>query len=92
LYAPLLLVAIVSLAISIPSSPGFIGTMELGVIAALHVIEPALTRNEALSYAIIVHVVQVLPSAVIGVYYLWAEQLTIADLAKADEMKEEAAR
>lgn len=91
LYAPLLLVAIVSLAISIPSSPGFIGTMELGVIAALHVIEPALTRNEALSYAIVVHVVQVLPSVVIGLFYLWTEHLTIADLAKAEEIKEEAA-
>lgn len=91
LYAPLLLVAIVSLAISIPSSPGFIGTMELGVIAALHVIEPDLTRNEALSYAIIVHVVQVLPSVVIGLFYLWTEHLTIAELAKAEELKEEAA-
>ncbi len=91
LYAPLLLVAIVSLAVSIPSSPGFIGTMELGVIAALHIIEPALTRNEALSYAIIVHVVQVLPSAVIGLFYLWTEHLTIAELARAEEMGAEAA-
>jgi uncharacterized membrane protein YbhN (UPF0104 family) len=91
LYAPLLLVAIVSMAISIPSSPGFIGTMEVGVLAALHVIEPALTRNEALSYAIIVHVVQVLPSVVIGLFYLWTEHLTIAELAKAEEIKEEAA-
>jgi uncharacterized protein (TIRG00374 family) len=91
LYAPLLLVAIVSLAVSIPSSPGFIGTMELGVIAALHIIEPALTRNEALSYAIIVHVVQVLPSAFIGLFYLWTEHLTIAELVKAEEMGAEAA-
>ncbi len=91
LYAPLLLVAIVSLAISIPSSPGFIGTMELGVIAALHIIEPALTRNEALSYAIIVHVVQVLPSALIGLFYLWTEHLTIAELVKAEEMGAETA-
>jgi uncharacterized protein (TIRG00374 family) len=91
LYAPLLLVAIVSLAISIPSSPGFIGTMELGVIAALHIIEPALTRNEALSYAIIVHVVQVLPSVFIGLFYLWTEHLTIAELVKAEEMGAEAA-
>ena len=64
--------------------------MELGVIAALHVIEPDLTRNEALSYAIIVHVVQVLPAVVIGLFYLWAEHLTIAELAKAEELKEEA--
>jgi uncharacterized protein (TIRG00374 family) len=91
LYAPFLLVAIVSLAVSIPSSPGFIGTMELGVIAALHIIEPALTRNEALSYAIIVHVVQVLPSAFIGLFYLWTEHLTIAELARAEEMGAEAA-
>jgi hypothetical protein len=91
LYAPLLLVAIVSLAISVPSSPGFIGTMELGVIAALHIIEPDLTRNEALSYAIIVHVVQVLPSVFIGLFYLWTEHLTIAELAKADEIEAETA-
>jgi uncharacterized protein (TIRG00374 family) len=91
LYAPLLLVAIVSLAISVPSSPGFIGTMELGVIAAMHIIEPDLTRNEALSYAIIVHVVQVLPSVFIGLFYLWTEHLTIAELAKADEIETEPA-
>lgn len=89
LYAPLLLVAIVSLAISVPSSPGFIGTMELGVLAALHIIQPALTRNEILSYAIIVHVVQILPGVAIGLFYLWAEHLTIADLAKAEEIQTE---
>lgn len=91
LYAPLLLVAIVSLAISIPSSPGFIGTMELGVLAALHIIEPALTRNEGLSYAIVVHVVQILPGVAFGLFYLWTEHLTIADLAKAEEIQKEAA-
>ncbi len=90
LYAPLLLVAIVSLAVSIPSSPGFIGTMELGVLAALHIIKPAITRNEGLSYAIVVHVVQVLPVVVIGLIYLWTEHLTIAELAKAEEIEEEA--
>ncbi|UCH77464.1 MAG: flippase-like domain-containing protein [Candidatus Coatesbacteria bacterium] len=87
LYAPLMLVAIVSLAISIPSSPGFIGTMELGIIAALHLIEPDLTRNEALSYAIVVHVVQVLPAIIIGLFYSWTEHLTIADFTKAEEIK-----
>jgi uncharacterized protein (TIRG00374 family) len=91
LYAPLLLVAIVSLAISIPSSPGFIGTMELGVLAALHIIAPALTRNEGLSYAIVVHVVQVLPSVAIGLFYLWTEHLTIAELVKAEEIQTEPA-
>ncbi len=91
LYAPFLLVAIVSLAISIPSSPGFIGTMELGVLAALHIIEPALTRNEGLSYAIVVHVVQVLPAVGIGLFYLWTEHLTIAELVKTEEIQTEAA-
>jgi hypothetical protein len=91
LYAPLMLVAIVSLAISVPSSPGFIGTMELGVLAALHIIEPALTRNEGLSYAIVVHAVQILPAVAIGLFYLWTEHLTIADLTKAEEIQTEPA-
>jgi len=90
LYAPLLLVAIVSLAIAVPSSPGFIGTMELGVIAALQVIRPALTRSESLSYAILVHVVQLLPVAAIGLFFVWTERLSISQLAKAEELEADA--
>lgn len=85
LYAGLLLVPIVSLAVALPSSPGFIGTMELGVIAALQIIKPALTRHEELSYAVIVHAVQIIPAVALGLYFLWVEHLKITDLAKVEE-------
>ncbi len=88
-YAPFLLLAIENIAVAVPSSPGFIGTMEWGLIAGLKIIRPAISRHEALSYAVIVHVVQLLPAVVFGLYYLWTEHLTIADLARAEELKGE---
>jgi hypothetical protein len=88
-YAPFLLLAIENVAVAIPSSPGYIGTMEWGLIAGLKIIRPAISRHEALSYAVVVHVVQLLPSVILGLYYLWTEHLTIADLTRAEEFAPE---
>lgn len=88
-YAPFLLLAIENIAVAVPSSPGFIGTMEFGIIGGLKIIRPSLSRHEGLSYAVVVHVVQLLPAVLLGFYYLWTQHLTIADLTKAEELKEE---
>lgn len=86
-YAPFLILAIENAAIAMPSSPGYIGTMELGIIGALKIVRSSIPRSEALSYAVIIHVVQLLPSVLFGLFYLWKEHLTIADLTRAEELQ-----
>ena len=85
----LILLAITNLAIAIPSSPGFIGTMEAGVLLALHVANPQVSKGESFSFAIILHIVQVIPIIILGTLFFWIENLKISEITTAEDLSEE---
>jgi uncharacterized protein (TIRG00374 family) len=85
LYTPYLMLALVSLAIAVPSSPGFIGTMEIGCLVALQIANPAINRHESISFAIILHVTQLIPVVVLGIIFFWTEHLSFRDITAAEE-------
>lgn len=60
----LLIVAVGALGTSIPSAPGYIGTYELAASAAAHAV--GLAAPAALSLAIVIHAVTLLPVALAG--------------------------
>ncbi len=62
--AALLVVAVGALGTSIPSAPGYIGTYELAASAAARAV--GLGAPEALSLAIVIHAITLLPVAVAG--------------------------
>lgn len=66
LFKAFMVVAAVTLAISIPSSPGHIGTFELGAITMLSFlgVPPAPAATIAISY----HMIQLIPTLIIGAY------------------------
>ncbi|MBN8555234.1 MAG: flippase-like domain-containing protein [Deltaproteobacteria bacterium] len=66
LFKAFMVVAAVTLAISIPSSPGHIGTFELGAITMLSFL--GVPRVSAASIAILYHMVQLIPTLLIGAY------------------------
>jgi glycosyltransferase 2 family protein len=73
--AILLVTATANLATLIPSSPGYVGPFEAGVMLAL-VGAIGIQRELALSFAIVVHAALYLPITLWGLGYWWRESLS----------------
>ena len=82
IYGAMLAVAIVNFGILLPAAPGYIGTFEFFSVAALGLV--AIEKSEALSYALVLHAVLVVPITLIGMVYFFREQVSLADM-KAQE-------
>lgn len=84
--AILLVTAVANLATLIPSSPGYVGPFEAGVLLVL-VGAIGIQREVALSYAIVVHAALYLPITFWGLGYWWRESLSWRDIQRlsADE-------
>lgn len=68
--APMFVLALVSLAFVVPSSPGYVGVFHLAVVKALGVgfgVDPTL----ALSYAFVAHLVSFAPPTLLGAWFVW---------------------
>ena len=77
--AILLVTAVANLATLIPSSPGYVGPFEAGVLLAL-VGAVGVQRELALSFAIVVHATLYLPITLWGLGYWWRESLSWRDV------------
>jgi uncharacterized protein (TIRG00374 family) len=77
-----LLTFVVCLGISLPSSPGFIGVMEGACVMGLSIF--GIGGPEALAFAILYHVTQLLPPLVLGTYFVFKQHLT-PDLIRVGE-------
>lgn len=79
--AILLVTAVANLATLIPSSPGYVGPFEAGVLLAL-VGAVGIQRELALSFAIVVHAALYLPITLWGLGYWWRESLSWRDIQR----------
>lgn len=70
-----------NLATVIPSSPGYIGTFDVALEASLVGLFGAATAA-AVSYAVVVHVVLLLPVIFLGLILLWREELNLPQLTR----------
>jgi glycosyltransferase 2 family protein len=77
----LLVTAVANLATLIPSSPGYVGPFEAGVLLAL-VGAVGIQRELALSFAIVVHAALYLPITLWGLGYWWRESLSWRDIQR----------
>ncbi len=71
----LLATAVANLATLIPSSPGYVGPFEAGILLALSGLA-GLPRAIVLSYAIVLHAALYLPITLIGLVFWWQHQLS----------------
>ena len=83
LSASYVLLVIVSVAILVPSSPGFVGVYHVGTVWTLTAY--GIVREDALSFAIVLHATQYLTITLMGLYYLKKEHLTIKKLEDVAE-------
>jgi glycosyltransferase 2 family protein len=80
-----LLTFVVCLGISLPSSPGFIGVMEGACVMGLSIF--GFAGPEALAFAILYHVTQLVPPLVLGTYFVFRQHITpdLIGLEEGDE-------
>lgn len=83
-WAALLVLTLANLGILIPSSPGYVGTFHFFAMAGL--LAFGVSREVALSYAVLAHATQYLLITGLGVFFIWQENLSLAGLrAQASE-------
>ncbi len=87
LYGPLFVLSVVNLGLIVPSSPGYVGTYQFLCIIALSYF--SVDKESALSFSIIHHALWYLPLTILGMIFLWRENLSLANLGI---IKEEAGK
>ena len=81
--ASFVVLVVVSLMISVPSSPGYVGVFHWAVQISLQIY--GLNEGEALAVAIVLHAAQYIPITLIGLYYLRKEHLTLSKVGGEEE-------
>ena len=83
-FGILMITAVANLATLIPSSPGYVGAFEYGVILVLA--GPlGFERELALSYAVVVHAALYLPVTLLGFIFWWRESLSWGAVHEAEK-------
>lgn len=80
--ASLLVMSILGFGVTIPSSPGFIGTFQAACWAGLALF--SVSKSDALSFSIVYHASQYIPVTLCGLVYLWTDHLSLREISQAD--------
>jgi uncharacterized protein (TIRG00374 family) len=80
-HAAVLLLAIVAVAVALPSAPGYVGTFQAGTVAALALF--AVPESTAFSFSLLYHAIHFVPITVAGLVYLGVMNLTLTELRAA---------
>ena len=80
LEASYFLLVVVSISILIPSSPGFVGVYHAGTVFTLT--QYGIGKEDALSFALVLHAAQYIPITLMGFYYLRKEHLSLTQLER----------
>ncbi len=75
IYASFILLILVILGVSLPSSPGFIGTFQLACVVALSFFK--IDKSTAFSFSIILWLCNYVPVTLLGLYYLRLEHFSL---------------
>jgi uncharacterized protein (TIRG00374 family) len=83
--AILMVTAVANLATLIPSSPGYVGPFETGVLLVLNG-ALGIERELALSYAIVVHAALYFPITILGLVFWWRESLSWREVRRSEQV------
>jgi uncharacterized protein (TIRG00374 family) len=82
-YAGFLVLSVVSLALVLPSAPGYVGSFQVGTVAALALF--SVPEATALSLSLVFHALNYVPITAAGFAYLAAMNLTLGEIRAAGE-------
>ena len=83
----LILTAIIAIAVSVPSAPGFIGSYQLGCVLALGMF--GVDESAALAFSLVLHMTQFVAVIGAGLYSLWKEGMSFSDVEAREIEAEE---
>lgn len=84
-YSAYFIASLVGLSSMIPSGPGYIGVFQSFCVGGLLLF--GISKDIALSYSIITHIVQYIPVTLIGLFYIIQEHIPISSLQEEQSKK-----
>ncbi len=75
--------AVIAIAISAPSAPGFIGTFQVGCTLGLKIF--GVSESQAIAYSIVLHLTQFMATVGAGLYSLTREGMSLRQLERESE-------
>lgn len=87
LMGAVFLQSLISLAVAVPSSPGFFGPFEAAARVGLALW--GVDASKAVSFAVGYHIAGFIPVTLIGMYYVWRLDVTWRDVRRSEEVVEE---
>lgn len=84
--AALALLAITTVAVAIPSSPGYIGTYHKLCVIGLALFN--ISENNAIPYAFVLHGLNFFPILLVGLFFAFREGLSFASLSSKEKIQE----
>lgn len=78
LVGALVVTAVVAIAVSVPSAPGYIGSFQIGCVLSLAIFGVA--ESQAVAYSIVLHVTQSIGVIAAGLYSLWTQNMSLREL------------
>jgi len=88
-YTAVVIMAFLAVAISIPSTPGFVGPFHIAIVGAVVVVAPETDRDVAKAAALLAHLINTLPVWITGGICLYTEKLGLLELRRQGEQLEE---
>ena len=70
---------ILTIVLTLPSSPGFVGAMEWAIVFGLQL--SGIDESQSFAVAVVYHITQYLPVTLAGLIALWAERLSMTEIA-----------
>ena len=83
--AGVFITAITAFSAAIPSSPGYVGPFHAAVSASVLFFLPELDKSTAAGIAIIFHLICIVPVTLLGIYYLWRENMSFSEIQHIEE-------
>jgi uncharacterized protein (TIRG00374 family) len=80
-FHALVVLLILTIVLTLPSSPGFVGTMHWAIRSGL--VFFGVDESQAFALALVYHITQYVPITVGGIVVLWLERMTVAEIAHA---------
>jgi hypothetical protein len=83
LGSAVILTAIVAIAVSVPSAPGYIGSFQIGCVVALAIF--GVPKSDALAFSVVHHVAQFVATVAAGLFSLWSENMSLRDVEAVEQ-------
>ena len=78
-FQAFIVLLIVTILLTLPSTPGFVGAMEFGIKSGLMLF--GVDENQALAFALVYHITQYLPVTIGGFVVLWLEGFSMREIS-----------